>query len=466
MRIIRLVLPIAMFLLLSRTDFAQSEFVYVNNGVAGANSVSAFSLSSSGTLTEIAGSPFPTAGSGFTGSPILVAGGFLYVGNSNSLNVSAFSINPVTGGLSPVPNSPVPVEGISFGTIMTLAVTPDARFLMVSNVTPGTITIFRIALDGSLAPIANSPFRVGEAIDDMKVSPNGRYLAAALNPRNWIVMLNIASDGALSAVPGSPFSSNHDFSFANSLEFSCDGTTLFVGNAHFGPPQIDVFKVADDGRLSLVPGSPFTAAAGTDSAQVLLSRNNQYLFAANFESNTITAFKVMPDNSPSAVADKPFKVKDTYPAALAQNKAGTILLSGNFGRNQTRISISSVAVSKEGELTHVAGSPFDMGEFSYTNRSVSIATYPAGDCTLRIDDVRRTGKKLFVVGRNFDNGSLILINGEEQNTANDEQDWTSVLIGKKAGKKVRAGDKISVKTSRGRLSPEFIITSTPFTPTS
>jgi allophanate hydrolase subunit 2 len=34
------------------------------------------------------------------------------------------------------------------------------------------------------------------------------------------------------------------------------------------------------------------------------------------------------------------------------------------------------------------------------------------------------------------------------------------LIGKKTGKKVKAGDKISVKTSSGHLSREFIITST------
>lgn len=458
-RVLRLVLTIAVFSVLNRSAFAQSEFVYVNNGTSGTNSVSAFSMSASGAITEIAGSPFSTTGgSGFVSSPILVAGGFLYVGNSNSLNISAFSIDSVTGRLSAVPNSPFPVEGVSYGTIMTLATTPDMRFLMASNVTPGTITVFRIGNDGSLAPIANPPFHVGEAIYDMKVSPNGKFLAAALNSRNWIVMLEIASDGTLSAVPGSPFSNNHDFSFANSLEFNCDGTTLFVGNARFGPPQIDVFKVAGNGALSLVPGSPFTTAAGTDSAQVLLGQNNQYLFVANFESSTLTVFKVVPDSAPSAVSDKPFKVRDTYPASLAQNKAGTILLSGNFGRNQTRISFSVFAIGKEGELTPIPGSPFVMGEFSYLNRSVSMATYPAGDCILRIDDVRISGKKLLVSGRNFDNGSLILLNGEDQKTANDDRDWTTLLIGKKAGKKVRTGDRISVRTSSGRVSGEFIIT--------
>ncbi|HSB11680.1 MAG TPA: beta-propeller fold lactonase family protein [Blastocatellia bacterium] len=456
-RVSKVVLSIAILFAFCPTKFAQSEFVYLNTGVAVGNSVAAFSLSADAALTEIVGSPFPTGQSGFIDSPILVVGGFLYVGNSNSLNISAFSINPATGSLTAVPNSPFALEGFSYGTIMTLASTPDDRFLMASNVSPGTITVFRIANDGGLVPIAASPFRVGEAIYDMKVSPTGRFLAAALRHRNWILMFRIAVDGTLSAVPGSPFSSNHDFSFANSVEFNCDGTTLFVGNARNGPPLIDAFRVADDGSLSLVQGSPFTTATGTDSAHVLLSQNNQYLFAANFESNTITVFRVTADDSASSVSSKPFKVKDDSPGALGLNRTGTILLSGNFGRNQFRKSISVFSINKEGLLTHVSGSPFDMGERSYLNNSVSIATYPRRNCLLRIDDVSISGKKLFVMGSNFDNGSVILLNGEDQKTSNDEQAWTSLLIGKKAGKRVKAGDRISVKTSTGRLSNEFIL---------
>lgn len=435
---------------------AQGEFVYVNNGTGG-NTISAFSMSETGTLTQIAGSPFATGASGFRGSPILVVGNFLYAGNSNSLNVSGFSINPASGSLTPVPRSPFPVEGVSYGTIMTLAATPDGRFLMVSNITPGTITTFRIAGDGSLTPIATPPFLVGEAVYDMKVSPDGRFLAAALNHRNWVAVLNIAPDGSLTPVPGSPFSTNRSFAFANSLAFNCEGSVLFVGNARNGPPQIDVFRVANNGSLSLVQGSPFTSTEGTDSGNVLLSPNNQFLYVTNFESNTLTVFKGAADNTLTAVPDSPFKVKDSRPAALAMNNKGTVLFSGNFGGGNglTRISISAYAVSKDGELHHVAGSPFLMDQFSYLNNSVSLSTYPVGDCALRITGVTVSGKKLFVQGKNFDNGSVILLNGEWQKTANDEENHTTVLIAKKSGKKVKAGDRLQVQTSNGRLSNEF-----------
>jgi hypothetical protein len=66
-----------------------------------------------------------------------------------------------------------------------------------------------------------------------------------------------------------------------------------------------------------------------------------------------------------------------------------------------------------------------------------------------------SGKKLFVVGQNFDAEAVVLINGEEQKTANDADNPTTRLIAKKAGKRVKAGDKLRVRNSDGTLSEEF-----------
>jgi hypothetical protein len=49
------------------------------------------------------------------------------------------------------------------------------------------------------------------------------------------------------------------------------------------------------------------------------------------------------------------------------------------------------------------------------------------------------GKKLFVAGFNFDDGAKIVLNGEKQKTTNDSTTPTTVLIGKKAGKKIERG---------------------------
>ena len=69
-----------------------------------------------------------------------------------------------------------------------------------------------------------------------------------------------------------------------------------------------------------------------------------------------------------------------------------------------------------------------------------------------------SGKKLFITGENFHAGAVILLNGEEQKSKNDEQNPQTMLIGKKAGKKIRPGDRIQVRNPDAALSEEFIFT--------
>ena len=68
-----------------------------------------------------------------------------------------------------------------------------------------------------------------------------------------------------------------------------------------------------------------------------------------------------------------------------------------------------------------------------------------------------SGKKLIVSGRNFDIGAAVLLNGKKQKTTNDGDNPSAKLIAKKAGKKVKAGDKIQVRNSDGQLSEEFTV---------
>ena len=52
----------------------------------------------------------------------------------------------------------------------------------------------------------------------------------------------------------------------------------------------------------------------------------------------------------------------------------------------------------------------------------------------------------------------ILRNGAEQKTKNDPQNLQNALIGKKAGKKIRPGDRVQVRNPDGALSEVFIFT--------
>ncbi len=66
--------------------------------------------------------------------------------------------------------------------------------------------------------------------------------------------------------------------------------------------------------------------------------------------------------------------------------------------------------------------------------------------------VTKSGKKLVVTGGGFDGRAVILVNGAQQKTKFGS---ATELVAKKAGKTIRAGDVVRVRTSDGTLSNEF-----------
>ena len=128
---------------------AQGNYVYVNNQSA-ANSVSGYSVSATGVLTQLSGSPFATGG---VGANVVCYGlnrivlspvnNLLFVANTGDRTITSFQINSATGILTRVAGSP-------FATALTLdscqgislAATPDGNFLFASS--NGQIETFTI----------------------------------------------------------------------------------------------------------------------------------------------------------------------------------------------------------------------------------------------------------------------------------------------------------------------------------
>lgn len=67
----------------------------------------------------------------------------------------------------------------------------------------------------------------------------------------------------------------------------------------------------------------------------------------------------------------------------------------------------------------------------------------------QVTGVRLKGKKLWVVGENFSEGSEILINGEHVGTTSDPDDPDHILFAKKGGRRIPTGSlaKISVRSA-------------------
>jgi 6-phosphogluconolactonase len=151
-------------------------FLYTANN--GSSDVSAFSINAiSGALTPVPGSPFP-AGVVAMNVAIDPAGRFAFVANLNSANVSAFTIDRDTGTLVTVSGSPfstgcspdfnqVPPVGCSLSG---LAVDASGAFLYAVGDSQNTISGYSInPMTGALTLLTDSPFH----------APADAYMAAA-----------------------------------------------------------------------------------------------------------------------------------------------------------------------------------------------------------------------------------------------------------------------------------------------
>jgi 6-phosphogluconolactonase (cycloisomerase 2 family) len=364
---------------------AQSSFVYTNNDRPGPNSVSAFKVTANGALTLVPGSPFLTGGTGSGGGyyasnriTTAIVQDFLYAGNSGSNNVSAFSIDPVTGVLTPAPGSPFATGGsadIFFG--ISLATTPNEEFLIAANAGSNTITVYSIAANGALSQIAGSPFSggAGGSPNGIKVTPDGKFLAVAGPTTNTVSMFGISATGRLIPVPGSPFpAGGPPGSFADGIDCNCSSNQLFIGEGNFGSTRVSVQNISPNGALSPIAGSPFTGP-GSNSNVVVLSPDDKNLFVSNQFNSSVTAFKVASSGALTLVPGSPFSATLT-PSGMATDRAGKFLYVADFINEITGFSIAA-----NGALTEVPGSPFSNG-FTPGTGLLSLAVFPPKTCCL------------------------------------------------------------------------------------
>jgi len=131
-------------------------------GNLGGGSVSVFSVSLTGSLTEVSGSP---AAVGRTPVSAVFSQGALYVVNQTSATVSAFGVNSSTGQLTELTGSPYTVGARP----VSAAAAVLGRFLIVTSSASsngGSILVFAIAANGTLTPVTGSPFAPDTATPD------------------------------------------------------------------------------------------------------------------------------------------------------------------------------------------------------------------------------------------------------------------------------------------------------------
>jgi hypothetical protein len=361
------ILLLIMALTLPAALTAQS-FVYVNNQNT-TNTISGFSVGITGGLIATPGSPYNTGGAGSTVTcfgldrmVISTVDQLLFVSNSADQTISAFQINPTTGALTIVSGSPI-FSGLALDSCngISLAVTPDGRFLMASS--GGAIQSFSIAAGGALTPavLTSAAPSVG-----MKISPNGAFLA--LSTVAGVSMYLNNGDGSLTPVVGAPFPSSGTGQLSG-LEFSCAADALYGGEASFSSTIADAWSVSAAGALTPIAGSPFLNL-GADSNVVALTPDNTMLYTSDQLNDTVTGFSVVAGGGFGGITRLTGGSSVHIPTGLAVDPSGNFLFVGDdiFG-------LSVFSIAGNGLLSPVSNVATVPGD-----EIQSLATYPTRSC--------------------------------------------------------------------------------------
>jgi 6-phosphogluconolactonase len=298
----------------------------------------------SGALTAIPSSPFSLGGSppGAGGlSAFAESGTYLYATDMNAGTVAGFLYNSSNGILTPVPGSPFPAGDSPVQAVQAAPQASSPQFLYVSNLNDpvGGIAAYAInQQNGAPSPIQGSPFPTGApgsypGPSAMVVSYGNNFLYVALagtaNANNRITAFSInPTTGSLTELPQSPFTTGNDPLQMAYVPYTANAQGfLYTANVLDG--TISAFTADDTtGVLMPVNGSPYTSGASVwGLTQTLTSSGSLFLYAADPEAETITAYTI--DANTGAL---------TPPSGLAIRRRGRTHAADNH--NSVKASVS------------------------------------------------------------------------------------------------------------------------------
>ena len=328
------------------------QYLYTNDNVANkANSTTALKINTAGKATII--KTYPTGGrsagggSYYASEPIALAqttsNSCLFVSNGGDSTIAAFKIDLASGKLATVKGSPFSY-GVSGSQPLGISLAVgDGKLLFAGNSHNNSISVLKIAANCSLK--SSSSVTVSYSPVDLKTTPNTKYLIATyMGPVDSFAI--DYSKGKLTEL--GPFSSSGS---AAGVDITCDGSTAFFGDAATHT-EVEAYRIQASGKLSEL--GKFTNSKGSNSNNVLLSKDQKKLFVTNNQSNEISVLAVGHNGVQFFETIVKLNTPGQFSASLAENKAGTQLYVSE-ARNPESIGVLGI---KSSSLKEVPGSPF------------------------------------------------------------------------------------------------------------
>ena len=288
--------------------------------------------------------------------------GHVYVNNNTAGHntISGFDRH-ADGTLSPIAGTPFNAGGAGVGSPTgsagSLQRSADGRYLLAVDAGSNEISVLKVKADGSLRLVDTAS---SNGITPVSIAVHGSlvYVANTGAGGSNYTGFRLNAGGHLSAIGGSTFSLPDD-ALPGQVLISSDGDHLVgtrVGPSS-GPSYIDSFVVGGDGRLAAAPGSPFPAQRiGPFGSQFRPSDPTQ-LFVSNAHdgalAGSVSAFHVASDGTLTAIGDSPFADNQTAPCWVAITPDGQHLFAINTGST----TVSRYAIAAGGSLSLLGSTP-------------------------------------------------------------------------------------------------------------
>lgn len=286
-----------------------SDFLYyLGQPDSQTNSLQGVTLSATGTFAAISTFTAPTFALDSSQNLLIVNKQFLYVPQPTLNQIQAFAINRTTGALTPISGSPFPTLGGSY-----LAADPQGRFLFLGDSSSGAISVFQInATSGALTLNPSSPFPSGLLFSAFPtVDGQGQYLF--VNQGSGVLNTGVyaidQTSGGIQAIAGSPFPPS--LYYGQIASPTGAASEFFVGFSFLsGDNNLYVSSVATaSGTPTPVTNSPFATANAPYWLAIHPSGKFVYSFEEDSQRN-LQPFEGFQLNSTSgaltAIAGSPF----------------------------------------------------------------------------------------------------------------------------------------------------------------
>jgi hypothetical protein len=296
-----------------------------------------------------------------TASPVV---GHTYVNdNAAGANTIAGFDRHADGSLTPIAGSPFAIGGAGLGAGLgsqgAIQASPDRRFLLAVDAGSNQISVLRVGRDGVPTP-------VGAPVSSGGIKP----VSIAINPLGLVYVANVGNGG-----------SNYSGFFLTPLgkliplpytkvavpEGSGVGDVLFnsTGNRLVGTRDntslIDSFTVRLDGRIVPAVGSPFTAQSLGPIGAEFRPTDPSQLYVSNAHAGaglgTVSAFNDSRSGVLTSIGNSPVPDGQTAPCWVEISHDGKYLFAVNTGSGN----LSSYAIGHDGSLTLLGTAPFTNG---------------------------------------------------------------------------------------------------------